>query len=552
MIGGLGAVGNGLFTGVAFVGPFDALVAIGPGRAERRRAAGLPAWPWPAIPTASWPACGIAGRLVVRTRSRAVSRCSPARGCVGTAAHRRHQRVGLLRRRAASCCTGRDAQVRDAAGQAGGDRRPGRVVGRAAPLASGGPGGAGPWRRCEVSGRDGRLRRPRALDGVALSAEPGRVTGLIGPNGAGKSTLFDVVSGLRRPVVGPGVARRPGRHPAGPGAPVPARAGPHVPAARAVRPAQRARQPAGRRRSSGRTARRRRRWSPRSSTGSASPTSPTARRDALPTGIGRLVEVARALAVQPEGAAARRAGRRAGLRGDRTVRARSCARLADAGTAVVLVEHDMALVMDVCDEVSRPRPRKDHRGRPAGGDPPRREPSSPPTWGKHDARCSTARRPRGVRRDHRPARRRPECRRRPGGGPARPERRRQDDHAEGRRRRPPGRRSGQLLLGGRDVTGVAPARPGPRRRLPDPGGPRRVPEPVGPRQPADDDLHRPLAAPRSRRSRSRRFPALGQRRVAGGRHAVRRRAADARPRPRAWPPTRRSCCSTNCRWGWRR
>ncbi|MCZ0997082.1 ATP-binding cassette domain-containing protein [Streptomyces mirabilis] len=42
----------------------------------------------------------------------------------------------------------------------------------------------------------------RALDGVALSAEPGRVTGLIGPNGAGKSTLFDVASGLRRPSCG--------------------------------------------------------------------------------------------------------------------------------------------------------------------------------------------------------------------------------------------------------------------------------------------------------------------------------------------------------------
>ena len=42
----------------------------------------------------------------------------------------------------------------------------------------------------------------RALDGVALSAEPGCVTGLIGPNGAGKSTLFDVASGLRRPSCG--------------------------------------------------------------------------------------------------------------------------------------------------------------------------------------------------------------------------------------------------------------------------------------------------------------------------------------------------------------
>ena len=42
----------------------------------------------------------------------------------------------------------------------------------------------------------------RALDGVAIAAERGRVTGLIGPNGAGKSTLFDVICGLRKPVAG--------------------------------------------------------------------------------------------------------------------------------------------------------------------------------------------------------------------------------------------------------------------------------------------------------------------------------------------------------------
>jgi ABC-type branched-subunit amino acid transport system ATPase component len=38
-----------------------------------------------------------------------------------------------------------------------------------------------------------------ALDRVGLSAGAGNVTGLIGPNGAGKTTLFNVVSGLLRP-----------------------------------------------------------------------------------------------------------------------------------------------------------------------------------------------------------------------------------------------------------------------------------------------------------------------------------------------------------------
>jgi manganese transport system ATP-binding protein len=38
-----------------------------------------------------------------------------------------------------------------------------------------------------------------ALDGVSLSVEPGRVTGLIGMNGSGKSTLFKTIMGMVRP-----------------------------------------------------------------------------------------------------------------------------------------------------------------------------------------------------------------------------------------------------------------------------------------------------------------------------------------------------------------
>jgi branched-chain amino acid transport system ATP-binding protein len=42
----------------------------------------------------------------------------------------------------------------------------------------------------------------KALGGVSLLAPAGQVTGLIGPNGAGKTTLFDVATGLRRPRAG--------------------------------------------------------------------------------------------------------------------------------------------------------------------------------------------------------------------------------------------------------------------------------------------------------------------------------------------------------------
>ncbi|TDC96074.1 ABC transporter ATP-binding protein [Nonomuraea deserti] len=203
----------------------------------------------------------------------------------------------------------------------------------------------------------------RALDRVSFEVGAGLVCGVIGPNGAGKTTLFDVVSGLRRP--SEGRVRLAGRDLTG------------------VSPVRRAR--AGLRRTFQRTqvfgrltvadnvlaaldwhgggggiaadlagwpGRRRRERERRERVAEVLELCGlTPLRDAyvaaLPVGRRRLVELARALADRPELLLLDEPT--SGLDGGQTARLGEVVRALE--TTVLLVEHDMGFVMDVCDRI---------------------------------------------------------------------------------------------------------------------------------------------------------------------------------------------------------
>lgn len=193
-----------------------------------------------------------------------------------------------------------------------------------------------------------------ALRGVTLEAADGLVTGLIGPNGAGKTTLFNVATGLQRPRTGCVVLDGRDVTRLGPG--------------------QRSR------RGLGRTFQRlevfgslsvrdnvllaaevERGW--RSGRGSARQVADTlvertglghladTAAAELPTGSARLLELARALATRPSTLLLDEPG--SGLDESET---RDLGDLllevAAQGTAVLLVEHDVELVMRVCTTVT--------------------------------------------------------------------------------------------------------------------------------------------------------------------------------------------------------
>ena len=231
----------------------------------------------------------------------------------------------------------------------------------------------------------------------------------------------------------------------------------------------------------------------------------------------------------------------AGLDTDESARARraTCARCPREGVTVLLVDHDMGLVLSVCDEVvvldfgaSSPR------GTP-GADPQRRRGDRAPTSARHaeaDA-CLTRRCSRvdGARRrlQRRAGRARPVLHVARGRGrrAARPQRRRQDDDAVDDRRPAAAASPARCTLDGEDVAGV-PAHKLARR------GVSLVPEGRAlffglTVARAPDARRRRKGSPR-RDAAARAAPGAREVPRPQGRRAVRRRAADARRRAARW------------------
>ena len=205
----------------------------------------------------------------------------------------------------------------------------------------------------EVRGVEVRFGGHRALAGVDHDVAAGCVTGLLGPNGAGKTTLFDVVTGLRAPdagrvvLDGRDVTRLPPHRRARLGM---ARTFQRLEVfgSLTVRENVLAAVEFAGHRSRGKGA-----------TAEADAIverlglGPVAdeRADALPTGSARLVELGRALATRPRALLLDEPA--SGLDDAETDHLGALlVDLAAAGTAVLLVEHDVALVMRVSSEVT--------------------------------------------------------------------------------------------------------------------------------------------------------------------------------------------------------
>jgi branched-chain amino acid transport system ATP-binding protein len=194
-----------------------------------------------------------------------------------------------------------------------------------------------------------------ALSDVSLSAADGAITGLIGPNGAGKTTLFNVVTGMHRPNTGAvflderdvrglssfrrarlGLGRTFQRLELFGSLTVAENIG--VAASIGLRGVIKAR---------AKTIQEiRQETLDRLGLTSVA----NERADTLPTGTARLVELARALATRPRVLLLDEPA--SGQDVDETERFSGILRdLASDGLAILLVEHDMELVMNVCHSI---------------------------------------------------------------------------------------------------------------------------------------------------------------------------------------------------------
>jgi branched-chain amino acid transport system ATP-binding protein len=206
----------------------------------------------------------------------------------------------------------------------------------------------------EVRGANVRFGGHAAVRDVDLDVEPGQITGLIGPNGAGKTTLFNVITGLQDTVSGRVILD-----------------GKDITAAKAHSRAR-----AGIARTFQRlevfgslTAREnvltaaeiRRSWAHNRVGDPAAEADRLLDRvgirsvahervDSMPTGLARLVELARALATQPKVLLLDEPA--SGLDDSESESfAELLVELAAEGMAVLLVEHDVQLVMQVCAQI---------------------------------------------------------------------------------------------------------------------------------------------------------------------------------------------------------
>jgi len=190
-----------------------------------------------------------------------------------------------------------------------------------------------------------------AVRDATLGARSGEVTGLIGPNGAGKTTLFNVMTGLQAPTSG--VVRYNGEDITGRAAHERARRGiartfqrlevfgslsvwENVLVAAEINARRQRESPAQvTERLIGRVG-----------------LDGYARRpaDTVPTGVARLLELARALALDPRLLLLDEPS--SGLSTDETASFGDLlGELAAEGRAVLIVEHDMDLIMRVCDHI---------------------------------------------------------------------------------------------------------------------------------------------------------------------------------------------------------